>query len=316
MLKFLILISFTLCLDAKIFSFVAVGDTPYSLKEEEILKDKIIPSIEKLNTPFVVFYGDLKSGSESCTDELIQDRYKLVMSMHENVFYTPGDNEWTDCDRVNLETRFSELERLDYLKKIFFSRPLELKESWEYKRQSNFEENVMWQYNNIQFATIHLVSTNNGRQEILKDDIELALSLVETRDQANRVWLKRVFENAVKNQKKAIIISTQADVTNADGSGACTENNMMNCDAFANFNANLRNFSKKVNIPVLLIHGDTNPYCIDSKFGQGAKNLWRLNGWGDFKSPADATVVSVNLDSKIPFSAKTLLGGTVAQECY
>jgi hypothetical protein len=29
------------------------------------------------------------------------------------VFYTPGDNDWTDCDRENLKVRQSELERLN-----------------------------------------------------------------------------------------------------------------------------------------------------------------------------------------------------------
>jgi hypothetical protein len=171
--------------------------------------------------------------------------------------------------------------------------------------------------NNIQFVTIHTVSTNNGRREILEDDIELALSMVEARDQANRVWLKESFQKAKKAGAKAVIIITQADPTAADAAGTCGYANKMQCDAFKTLRAQLKheakNFSdKKGLLPVLYIHGDTNPYCMDSKFGgKTAPNLIRLNAWGDFQEPADATVVTVDFDKKNPFGAKTLLGNKV-----
>ena len=68
----------------------------------------------------------------------------------------------------------------------------------------------------------------------------------------------------------------------------------------------------------LLLHGDSNPYCMDKEFGgKQAPNLWRLNAWGDFQDPADATVVTVRPESKqTPFAAETLLEHNVpADEC-
>jgi hypothetical protein len=39
--------------------------------------------------------------------------------------FTPGDNDWTDCDRPSNGT-FSSLERLDHERKTFFSTPFSL----------------------------------------------------------------------------------------------------------------------------------------------------------------------------------------------
>ena len=205
---------------------------------------------------------------------------------------------------------------------MFFAEPLDLPAAWAYARQPNFPENARWTNGGVQFATLHMVSTNNGRVEILKDDTAAALALVEARDEANRVWLQGAFKTA--KSARATVIITQADVTNPDGGGACTVYNRQHCDAFAAFRGQLvalasgfRDWSKPggPRKPVLLLHGDTNPYCLDKGFGGSrAPNLWRLNAWGDFRQPADATVVVVQPDDPAaPYSAHSLLGGEVPE---
>lgn len=302
------------------FSFIAIGDTPYSVEEHVRLKKTVFPAILAANPPFVVHYGDLKGGGEVCTEKLLFERRDEVLGLLPGrVFYTPGDNEWTDCDRAFLNPAFSELDRLDFLRRIFFGKPMELPDSWSYARQANFPENARWIKDDIFFVTVHLVSTNNGRLDILQDDIELALALVDARDQANRVWLEESFQRALKAGVKAMVIVTQADVSSPDAGGPCTGNSRMSCDAFQDFRDNLRLLAGKFaernqpRKPVLLLHGDTNSYCLDKKFGgKSAPNLWRLNAWGDFTTPADATVVTVNpADAQTPFAAETLLGHKV-----
>lgn len=297
-------------------SFIALGDTPYSEKENERIKTDISKAIKEANPPFVVHYGDFKSGGEACTEELLTERRNVIYGLLPGrVFYTPGDNEWTDCDRAFLKPAVSELGKLDFLRHLFFDEPLDLPEDWHYARQPIFHENARWMKDSVFFMTVHLISTNNGRIDILKDDIEAALALVDARDQANRVWMMESFDAALNAGAKAMVIVTQADVTSPDGGGPCTATNRMHCDAFLSFRDNLRlnagNFNErgKPRKPVLLLHGDTNPYCMDKEFGgEQAPNLWRLNAWGDFKAPADATVVTVRPESKqTPFSAETLL---------
>ncbi len=309
--------------DQSAMSFIAIGDTPYSETENKRIKSEISKAIKDAHPPFVVHHGDLKGGGEACTEELLTDRRNDVYGLLPGrVFYTPGDNEWTDCDRAFLEPAVSELGKLDLLRQLFFSKPLDLPETWLYARQPNFPENARWMKEGVFFMTVHLVSTNNGRREILKDDIEAALSLVDARDQANRVWMKESFKAALKAGAKAMVIVTQADVTSPNAGGACTATNRMHCDAFQSFRENLRldagNFAErdKPRKPVLLLHGDTSPYCMDREFGgKLAPNLWRLNAWGDFQDPADATVVTVTPGSKkTPFAAETLLGHQVPDD--
>lgn len=294
---------------------LAIGDSPYSVLEKQYIHNTLKEKIKKSKIPFLVIYGDIKSSKESCTNNLLQQRYQLFKNLHKYFFYTPGDNEWTDCDREGLEYRFSELERLEYLKKIFFKYEA-WQNSFHYTTQSNFIENGMWDYENVQFATIHLVGTNNGRQEILKDDKELALSMVETRDNANRVWINKIFQNAQKKHFKAVVIFTQADVTSMKNYEECSSVNQQNCNGFANFNQALKQASQNMDIPILLVHGDTHPYCMDKNFGgKDATKLWRLNAWGDFQTPADATVISIQEQKSEPFKAITLMGNNVALEC-
>ncbi|MCW5213454.1 hypothetical protein VU04_11155, partial [Desulfobulbus sp. TB] len=311
--------------EQKVLEFIAIGDTPYSTDEEQHLKQEVAGAIKAAAPPFIVHHGDLQGGAESCSEELLTQRRDFFYSLLPGrVFYTPGDNEWTDCDRSFLEAPVSELKSLDLLRRIFFSEPPNVPESWQYASQANFPENARWFYDNVFFMTVHLVSTNNGRLDIQLDDIEAALALVEARDQANRVWMKESFAVALKADAKAMVIVTQADVTSPDAEGPCTATNRMNCDAFQNFRENLmrnaRKFAKRgeARRPVLLLHGDSNPFCMDKEFGgTQAPNLWRLNAWGDFKTPADATIVRVQPEnSQQPFCAETLLGHEVpVQRC-
>jgi hypothetical protein len=307
-------------------SYLFLGDWPYNASQGERLESVIGPAIKAGGFPFVVHYGDLKSGGSACGKDLIEDAYKRITNLWTEwgakgpppVFYTPGDNEWTDCDRplkkgVKGEPK-SELKRLALLRRIFFlDKPLILSKAWKYKRQPLYPENALWRSGSVQFGTVHLVGTNNGRIEILKDDVDMALAQVDARDEANRVWLKRIFSKArsFKSPASAVIIATQADVTNPDERAPCTPFNRMSCDAYAGFRAQLIKHAAAFKKPVLLVHGDTNPYCLDEKYGgAAASNLWRLNAGGDYHQPIDATVVTFRPgDAKTPFSVNGLVEG-------
>ena len=307
--------------------FLFIGDLPYTKDQSVRLKGSITKAIKKGNFPFLVHYGDLQSGGVSCIDEdgntKFGDYFKQITGLmaDENdtspprpVFYTPGDNDWTDCDRRFKKGKSkSELNQLDLLRRIFFlDTPLKLSDKWKYERQPLYPENALWRFGKVQFATLHLVGTNNGRVDILMDDVGLALARVRARDQANRVWLNIIFEKAKKRKDPAaaLIIATQADVTDPNENAPCTPANPMYCDAFAGFRAQLIKHAAAFKKPVLLVHGDTSPYCLDKGFGGApAPNLWRLNAAGDYKL-VDATVVTFHPGKRdTPFSAKGLVSG-------
>ena len=242
---------------------------------------------------------------------LIQERYDQLMALQpEWVFYTPGDNEWTDCDRPKMKRRFCELERLDFLRNLILSKPMKLPASWHYATQPKFPENARWTQGKAMFATIHIVGTNDGREEIFLGDIETTLDLVDARAQANRVWLKAAFDAARISNSGAVVIATHADVTEPSGSAPCSDSVRIKCDAFAAFRDELLRLAAGFKKPVLLVHGDTTPFCLDEKFGgDTAPSLWRLNALGD-SSEVDATAISVHLDDqKQPFVIKSLMTG-------
>ncbi len=313
--------------------FLFLGDMPYTKSQTARLKEVIAPKIRDHGFPFVVHYGDFKKGSAACREEDFKRVYQEMTNLWvawdsgskpPPVFYTPGDNDWTDCDRPLKKGAEgkpqSELNRLDLLRRIFFwESSLDLNASWQYKRQKLYPENALWRSSQVQFGTVHVVGTNNGRLEILKDDIAMALAQIEARDQANRVWLKNIFRKArnFKDPANAVIITIQADVTAPDETASCTSSNAINCDAFAGFRAQLFKRAAAFKKPVLLVHGDTGAYCLDKSFGgPRALNLWRLNAGGDYHMPLDATVVTFNPDNlNAPFAAKGLVDGEMPKPC-
>lgn len=303
--------------------FLVFGDTPYTEAQIEILRDTVAPAIQAAGISFLIHFGDIKGSGEPCTDGLIRARYLQLMDfIPGRVFYTPGDNEWTDCDRPNKKHPdkkqvFPEVERLEFLRGLILSKPLNLPPDWHYATQTDFPENARWTQGNVMFATIHIVGTNNGRKQILLDDIETTLDLVDARDAANTVWLEAAFDAADKAGSGAMVIAIQADVTDIAGGPPCGASVRIQCDGFAVFRDELLRHAAGFKKPVLLIHGDTSPFCLDEKFGGNtAPALWRLNALGDY-SEVDATAISVQLgDPDEPFRiAPMMTGGSVAKTC-
>lgn len=290
--------------------FIALGDLPYPIlgnpaPQQTRFDTEIAPAIRAAAPPFVIHYGDFKGGGERCGDALIAKRHDEIVNLIDGpVFYTPGDNDWTDCDRDGM----SELERLDHLRRVFFAARPTLGDDWHYARQPNFPENARWRRGDVVFATVHLVGTNNGRDSIHADDVDLALALVEARDQADRVWLEAAFAAAEATAAGAVVVATQADVTKIDAEMPCGPDRRTNCDGFAGFRAELTRLAGSFGKPVLLLHGDTDPYCLDTGFGgAAAPKLWRLNATGDF-AVVDATAITVTADGSPPFAIESLLG--------
>jgi hypothetical protein len=305
--------------------FAAYGDMPYGVimpdgrSDAQVLTEDIAPEIRRRqDLPFVIHLGDLGRSQDVCTDAKLEEHKAFwATALRKPVFYTPGDNEWSDCDRPQLPAPTSELERLAAIRRIFFGQPKDMGPAWRYETQSAQPENALWWYAGVLLVTVHMVSTDNGREEIFLDDPVRAIAQVNDRDEANRLWLEHAFALATKWEAAAVVVATQLDPFGPPESGLDAFTQCTNRPAYAAFCEQILVLSADLGKPVLLVHGDTNAYCLDQPFPTNrAPRLWRLNAPGDFKV-IDAAVVSINpLHLNRPFEVNGLLSGQAApREC-
>src|ERR1043165_828432 len=96
------------------------GDLPYSAAQEAALPN-LIADMNDAQLAFTVHDGDLKAGSNSpCDNALYQRALGWFDSLQGAAMFTPGDNDWTDCDRAS-NGGLNSLERLNHERQVFFS---------------------------------------------------------------------------------------------------------------------------------------------------------------------------------------------------
>ena len=292
-------------------SFVVMGDMPCCKKEQPMLTlpdGKLTSAIKSLNVPVMVHYGDFMSGGESCTDELYKKRRAQIFAINPHrIIYVPGDNEWTDCDRKYHKESFSELERLDRLKTLFYK-----DKNFDFSknipnlvRQKEQIENSMWKIGNLLMGTLHIVGTHNGRINIMKDDINNSLDAVDRRDANNMQWLERLFNNA--KDASGLVIVFHADIYNFKKNlPACTKEKRQKCDPYKNIRNRIEELASTYQKPVLVIHGDTNAYCFNH-LNKKITNLWHFNGPGDYKVSDAGYITFHENNTSNPFEVRGVL---------
>ena len=324
-------------------SFIVVGDAPYGPEDEAMLADAL-PLIKASRTPFVVHLGDYKGGKTACADHYDAAFAALIDDLRPTpVFYTPGDNEWTDCDR-NPDQRtgrpYSDLDRLDKIRTLFFSGPPAAldepgaAEAFGFRQQETLIENATWIHERVRFLTVHVVGTNNGRNWVVGDSLLRAREAVEARDAANLEWITAGFKAARQERARAVIIAMQGDPVqiwrqargkpcDADGTQPVRADGEQVCDGFLALRRRLREEALAFDGPVLVMHGDTAPFSLNQDFlGETAPNLWRFNAAGDAGvgrtglpyGLRDVAMVTFDPSKNKPFSAFGLLTGETPKE--
>lgn len=294
------------------FSFILFGDMPYSDSDREFLK-RVVPDVKAAAPPFIVHLGDYKGGGETCLS-LYDGFFQSVFLDGVDpipVFYTPGDNEWTDCDRFKDQRTGktdSALARLDTVRALYFKDLPSGSAQFSAERQAELVENSTWTHGGVRFLTLHQTGTNNGRDYVTGDRLDLALEEVSARDEANLKWLEAGFAKAKAEGAEAVVIGMQADMTDVASKPAdvmCTTvaTDASNaCDGHTALRAAIQRLALDFQKPVLLMHGDTNPYTLDQSLsGEEAPNLWRLNAAGD--GVQEIVTVTVAPSADMPFSA-------------
>ncbi|MDJ0677584.1 MAG: hypothetical protein QNJ36_19745 [Calothrix sp. MO_167.B42] len=289
------------------FSFALVGDLPYATADsEEVPVKKFDNVIKEINNDdkirFTVHVGDIKSGGKTCDDQRITARYNQLQTLRQALIYTPGDNEWTDCHRES-NGKFNPIERLDFIRKIFFSkpgftlgqRPFKVETQSSNPTFKKYVENVIFERRKIVFSTIHVVGSNNNlapwsgidsndsfenpradRKEEFDQRLEAALN-----------WLDKTFDRAQEIDAKGVFVIIHA---NPRFDLESEENGRAGFNAFL---TKLQERTLQYKKPVILAHGDFHEYLVDKPFAN-LPNFTRVQTFGS----SQVHWIKVNVEPK------------------
>lgn len=258
------------------FEFALIGDTPYSSIEgfERVLSD--INEHEKIR--FVMHAGDIKNGSSLCSDEMFMDRFNRFQRFEAPFVLTPGDNEWTDCHRAN-NGAYLPLERLTRLREIFFpvvGRTLGHKTMAVESQGGEFVENVRWSTQNVMFATLHIVGSNNAlapfATRTAADDDEVARRIAATVE-----WIKGTYAKAQAEDARGVLFLFQANPEFEAAAGSAERK------GFDEVLAAMVEGAKAYGKPVVFAHGDSHYMRVDKPVrekGEAVSNITRVETFG------------------------------------
>ncbi|WP_338877449.1 metallophosphoesterase (plasmid) [Spirosoma sp. SC4-14] len=240
------------------FSFVAFGDMPYNLPADYGRFENLIRDVNKQNQVFNVHVGDIKSSENDCSDAYYQKILGYFNQFEKPLIYTPGDNEWTDCNK-HTPGKYDIDERLAAIRKGFFDGKASLgKTRLTLTAQSKnpafakYVENNRWQYGNVQFGTVHIVGTNNN----FYPDPKGNNAEFYDRNQANLAWIDEVFDQAKISNAIAVVLFTQADMYNS-------AKDAKEANAFITLKEKIQARTEEFNKPVLLVNGDSHVFLVD-----------------------------------------------------
>lgn len=259
---------------AAAFNFVALGDTAYNGEPDYPAYETLIDQINARDPAFSIHVGDIW-GAGNCSDAHFERIDGFFARYTHPLVYTPGDNEWTDCD-IAAMGGFDPNERLDHIRRLWFSEAKSLgAPAMDVVRQADV-------------SAAHARFVENLRFE---------------RDAANSAWLADSFRRAIDGDYAAVVVALHAEMFESEG-------NMFS--PFAETIRQLRLGAARFEKPVLLINGDSHGFVLDrplyearGESGTPANaNLWRLEVFG--APEIGAVEVSVDPADPTVFSFKAL----------
>ena len=301
------------------FEFGVIGDGPYFPGTEPLFR-AAIEDMNRADLAFVLHVGDIEAdgrypyggGARTCTDESFEQRLEMFAASRHPFILTPGDNDWTDCHFVK-EREFDPLERLEKLRTFFFAndqslgqKRMTLETQASDPAHAKYVENRSWSLRGVEFATLHIVGSNDNLGRTPAMDREHA-----ERTAANLAWLGRAFQRARADHARALVIVMQADPQFATtwsqqqldrymaGLGIKAPAQRI-ATGFDEFRDALEREVKAFAQPVLLIHGDTHVFRVDKPLqrpdGHVVDHFTRLEVYGD----PDLHWVRVRVDPSSP----------------
>jgi hypothetical protein len=301
------------------------GDMPYSDVQAQVGVPNLIADMNNSDISFSIHDGDLKAGSgtagsvtpTTCSDALYTQALDYFNSFQQPAFFTPGDNDWTDCDRP-ANGSFNELERLQHERQVFFSTDRSFgQKTMQAEVQSTplcvgttnttpgstagpyfptpCVENRRWSFHKVTFATVDVQGTCNNRcssgggaPDPTGDQAEW-----QARNAADIQWLKDTFAEAKAQGSAGVMIVWQADpgLDLSDGTRAPLRDPKTLAetdgqpDGFKDLLTTLRDLTIDFKKPVVLVYGDSHYFRVDKPLqdssGKFLENFTRVETFGD-----------------------------------
>lgn len=295
------------------------GDLPYSPVQSSAGVPNLIADMNAHALKFTVHDGDLKQGSGSpCDDNLYFQSLAFFNTLRAPAMFTPGDNDWTDCDRPS-NGGFNSLERLDRERQIFFSTPYSMGQH-RMRQQVQTEalclgvngmvpcvENRRWTVRGVTYVTLNVQGSCNNLCDTAPNPAEFA-----ARNAANIKWMNESFAVAKQRRSAALMIIAQANVgwDASDPTRAPLRNPATLAqtdgapDGFKDYLLALREQVVAFKKPVAYVHGDSHYFRIDKPFlsstGQRLENFTRVETFGNNAANGNNDVhwIKVNVDTR------------------
>ena len=283
------------------------GDLPYSDQQATSGVPNLIADMNASDIAFSIHDGDLKAGSgtpgsstpSTCSNEMYAQALAYLNSLAKPAMFTPGDNDWTDCDRP-ANGGFNSRERLDYERGLFFSGPNSLgQQTLPQDVQTTPDclgangptpcvENRRWTYMGVMYATLNVQGSCNNLCDTDPDPDEYA-----ARNAADIAWLMDTFAQAKTSGSNGVMLISQADPgfqpTAYAGEPTRDPKTLVESDndpdGFHDFLVALRGAVVDFKKPVAYVHGDSHYFRIDKPFlddqGRRLENFTRVETFGD-----------------------------------
>jgi hypothetical protein len=292
------------------------GDLPYSDLQATTGVPNLIADMNSQDLAFSVHDGDLKAGSgtvgsvtpTTCEDALYVQGLAFFNSLRAPAIFTPGDNDWTDCDRPS-NGGFSSLERLEHERLVFFNTPFSLGRHRlkQEVQAAPYVENRRWNFHGITYATLNIQGSCNNLCDTSPDPAEFA-----ARNAADIAWLKETFAEATASGSSAVMLISQADpgwdLSDATRAPTRDPNTLAETDGapdgFQTFLIALRAEVTAFRRPVAYVHGDSHYFRIDKPLhdsaGRRLENFTRVETFGDNQANGtnDVSWIKVHVDPR------------------
>ena len=272
------------------------GDLPYNAVQAGGVWN-LIADMNSQRLAFTAHDGDLKAGSTECTEAVYKQASDYFNALRAPAAFTPGDNDWTDCDRV---AGYNSLAQLDKERARFFNTPFTLGQTQLLQEVQSTPlclgvsgpvqcvENRRWTVRGVTYVTLNVQGSCNNLCDVAPDSAEFA-----ARNAANISWLQQSFEEAKALGSAAVMIISQADpgwdasdptrgplrdprtLAETDGQP----------DGFKDYLLALREQVIAFRRPVAYVHGDSHYFRVDKPFqdsqGRRLENFTRVETFGD-----------------------------------